>query len=104
MDDDHRVVIANYAKESIMTKKEDEIPYALLTEVMGRWKADVLESFLRAEEIDVVLIQETVSDLFTSTFSPVKIFVPKANFERALGLLNTFNESEEETGDAEDGE
>lgn len=87
-----------------MTKEDHPMEYALLTEVMGRWKADVLESYLRAEEIDVVLIQETVSDLFTTTFSPVKIFVPKASFERARGLLNTFNESEEETGDTQDGE
>lgn len=87
-----------------MTKQDAGMQYALLTEVVGRWKADVLESFLKAEEIDVVLIQETVSDLFTSTFAPVKIFVPKASFERALGLLNTFNESEEETGGADDGE
>lgn len=87
-----------------MTKQDPEMQYALLTEVMGRWKADVLESFLKAEEIDVVLIQETVSDLFTSTFSPVKIFVPKDSFERARSLLNTFNESEEETGESEDGE
>jgi len=31
----------------------DQIQYAMLTEVLGRWKADILESFLRSEEIDV---------------------------------------------------
>jgi hypothetical protein len=34
----------------------DQMQYAMLTEVLGRWKADILESFLRSEEIDVVLI------------------------------------------------
>ena len=53
-----------------------EMQYALLTEVLGRWKADIIESYLITEEIDVVLIQGTVSDLFTTSFAPVKIFVP----------------------------
>ena len=81
-----------------------EMQYALLTEVIGRWKADILESFLIAEEIDVVLIQGTVSDLFTTPFAPVKIFVPKTSLQRARSLLKTFNEAQETTGEAEDGE
>jgi cyclophilin family peptidyl-prolyl cis-trans isomerase len=70
--------------------------FALLTEVVGRWKADVIESFLIAEEIDVVLIQGTVSDLFTTSFAPVKIYVPKANINRARNLLKRFNETQDE--------
>ena len=84
-----------------------EMRYALLTEVIGRWKADILESFLIAEEIDVVLIPGNVSDLFASAFAPVKIFVPKASLQRARHLLETFNdpeEDQEDTGEAEDGE
>ena len=81
-----------------------QMQYALLTEVLGRWKADIIESYLIAEEIDVVLIQGTVSDLFTTSFAPVKIFVPKASLQRARNLLKTFNETEENTGEAEDGE
>ncbi len=34
----------------------EEMQYAMLAEVMGRWKADIIESYLRSEEIDVVLI------------------------------------------------
>jgi hypothetical protein len=103
--------LAIVVEEPIMTNpdpfsKENmpQMPYTLLTEVVGRWKADVIESFLQAEEIDVVLIQETVSDLFTSTFAPVKIFVPNASLERAHSLLSAFNDSDEETGETEDGE
>jgi hypothetical protein len=81
-----------------------EMQYALLTEVIGRWKADILESFLVAEEIDVVLIPGNVSDLFASTFAPVKIFVPKASLQRARHLLDTFNETQGDEGEVEDGE
>lgn len=72
----------------------NEMKYALLTEVVGRWKADILENFLKTEDIDVVIVQETLTDLFTSTFSPVKIYVPKADIERAHELLKTFEETE----------
>ena len=87
-------------------KKEDlhQMQYALLTEVMGRWKADILESFLKSEEIDAVLIQQDVADLFTTSFAPVKIFVPKASFQRALNLLKTFEDTQDDGGKAEDGE
>lgn len=82
-----------------------QMQYALLTEVLGRWKADIIESFLKAEEIDVVLIQGTVADLFTTSFAPVKIFVPKENLQRARNLLKTIEDAEENnTGETEDGE
>ena len=41
----------------------NEMKYALLTEVVGRWKADILENFLKTEDIDVVIVQETLTDL-----------------------------------------
>ena len=78
-------------------EKLHQMQYALLTEVIGRWKADVIESFLITEEIDVVLIQGTVSDLFTTSFAPVKIYVPKASIQRARNLLKTFNEAQDES-------
>jgi hypothetical protein len=77
-------------------EKLHQMQYALLTEVIGRWKADVIESFLIAEEIDVVLVQGTVSDLFTPSFSPVKIYVPKESIKRARNLLSAFNEAQDE--------
>ena len=83
----------NYSNE----EKLHQMQYALLTEVIGRWKADVIESFLIAEEIDVVIVQGTVSDLFTPSFSPVKIYVPKASIQRARNLLKTFNEAQDES-------
>ena len=67
--------------------------YALLTEVLGRWKADILESLLRSEEIDVVLIQDSVAGSTQQTsFTPVKVYVPRASLKRARELLKSFEE------------
>ena len=71
----------------------DQLQYALLTEVFGRWKADVLENFLRSEEIDVVLVAESVAGSTQQTsFTPVKVYVPKAALKRARELLKSFDE------------
>ena len=70
--------VFNMEKHNRLTEENrHQMQYAMLTEVLGRWKADIIESFLIAQEIDVVLIQETVSDLFTTSFSPVKILFQK---------------------------
>ena len=71
----------------------DQDNYALLTEVLGRWKADILESYLRSEEIDVVLMQESVAGSTQQTsFAPVKVYVPKASLKRARELLKLFED------------
>jgi hypothetical protein len=75
----------------------DQMKYALLDEVLGRWMADVIENFLKSEGIDVVLIEGTVSDLFTPSFAAVKIYVPKEDVQRARELLEQFNETHEES-------
>ncbi len=76
----------------------DEMQYTLLTEVLGRWKADIIENFLRAEEIDVVLVEEAVSHItHITTFAPVKIYVPKESLKRAHNLLKAFDEAEDNT-------
>ena len=79
-----------------------QMQYAMLTEVAGRWKADIVENFLRAEQIDVVLIQEAVSRFtHTTSFTPVKIYVPKASIMRARKLWKTFNEAQDESKESE---
>lgn len=76
----------------------DQLRYTLLTEVLGRWKADIIENLLRTEEVDAVLIQEGVShSTQQTTFTPVKIYVPKESLKRAGNLLNSFNEAEDDT-------
>ena len=71
----------------------DQMQYAILTEVLGRWKADILESFLRSQEIDVVLIQDSVAGSTQQTsFTPVKVYVPRASLKMARELLKSFEE------------
>jgi hypothetical protein len=75
-----------------------EMLYALLTEVTGRWKADIIENYLKSEEIDVVLVQEAISHVTHITaFAPVKIYVPRANIPRARNLLKIFNEDQDQS-------
>jgi hypothetical protein len=71
----------------------DQMRYAMLTEVLGRWKADIIESYLRSEEIDVILIQDSVAASTQQTsFTPVKVYVPTASLQRARELLKSFEE------------
>lgn len=75
----------------------DEMLYTKLTEVVGRWKADVLESYLKSEGIDAVLFQDTVSQVtLTSAFAPVQVYVPKASINQAHQLLKDFNDNQDE--------
>lgn len=78
-----------------MRYREDEIhgiQYALLTEVLGRGKADVLESYLKFEGIDAVLVQEAISRVTHPTsFALVKIMMPRASIARARELLRNFH-------------
>lgn len=69
----------------------DNLKYALLVEVVGRWEADIIENFLKAEGVDVVLVQDSVSDLFTPTFAPVRIYVAKEHLPVAKDLLKAYN-------------
>ena len=71
----------------------DEMKYAQLTEVLGRWKAEIVESFLKSEGVDVVLIQDSIShSAYTTSFAPVQIFVPKESLEQARELVKDFDD------------
>ena len=71
--------------------------YTKLTEVIGRWQADILESYLQSEGIDVVIFQDTMSYVtLTPAFAEVQIYVPKASIKQARELLNKFNEEPED--------
>jgi hypothetical protein len=72
----------------------DQTQYARLTEMPGRWKADILESFLRSEQLDLVLIQDSVAGTPQRTsFAPVKIFVLKASLQGGRRSLHSFDEN-----------
>lgn len=71
--------------------------YTKLTDVIGRWQADILESYLKSEGIDVVLFQDSMSHITTTpVFAEVQIYVPKASIQHARNLLKKFNETSED--------
>ena len=71
--------------------------YTKLTDIIGRWQADILESYLKSEGIDTVLFQDTMSQVSTTpVFAEVQVYVPTASIKRARELLKAFNETEEE--------
>ena len=71
--------------------------YTKLTDIIGRWQADILESYLKSEGIDTVLFQDTMSQVTTTpVFAEVQVYVPTASIKRARELLKAFNETEEE--------
>ncbi len=81
----------------------DEMKYALLTEVLGQWKAEIIESFMKSEGINVVLIQDSLSQsAYANPFAPVQIFVPKEGMQKARELLKTFEDSLGDEVDSEE--
>ena len=74
----------------------DELKWAKLTEVYGRMDADLIESYLKANDIDVELFQEAVGHTIYPTtidgLAKVQIFVQKENLEEARKMIEGFNE------------
>ena len=74
----------------------DELKWAKLTEVYGRMDADLIESYLKANGIDVELFQEAVGHTIYPTtidgLAKVQIFVQKENLEEARKMIERFNE------------
>jgi hypothetical protein len=74
----------------------DELKWAKLTEVFGRMDADLIESYLKANDIDVELFQEAVGHhIYPTTMdglAKVQIFVAKENLEEARKLIERFND------------
>ena len=71
----------------------DKLKYEKIAEANSRAEAEVIESFLKAEEIDVELIEESISH--SSYILPralVEIFVPKEKAKQALELLKPFDD------------
>ena len=81
----------------------NEMKFTQLVEVLGRWKAEIIEGLLKNEGIDVVLIQDSISNsTYANPFAPVQIFVPKENLPRASEILESFEEAEDKIEDEEE--
>jgi len=79
--------------------------YQLIGMVNGRWKADLIESFLKAEGIDVQLIQDAMTHYMNrSAFDPVQVYVVNNQVSEALELLESFEEFQPEEDSDDDEE
>jgi len=76
----------------------NEMKYQLLIEVGGRLEADLLESYLEANGIDVELFQESVGQhiypVTVDGLGRVQVFVPGNNIVEARTLLGRFSPPE----------
>jgi hypothetical protein len=74
----------------------DQIKYEKIVEVVGRLEADVIESFLEAEGIDVELIQESIGHssyaVAVDGLGRVQVFVPKDKAEEAREWLKVYRD------------
>ena len=74
----------------------DTMKWERLTEVQGRLEAELIESFLEANGVDVELVQESVGHsafpVMVDGLGRVQIFVPKAKVQEGRELLKDFNE------------
>jgi hypothetical protein len=74
----------------------DTMKWEKLTEVQGRLEAELIESYLEANDVDVELIQESVGHsafpVMVDGLGRVQIFVPKEKMSEARELLKDFDE------------
>ena len=74
----------------------DSMKWEKLTEVQGRLEAELIESFLEANDVDVELVQESVGHsafpVVIDGLGRVQIFVSKMKLHEARELLKEFTE------------
>lgn len=74
----------------------DQLTYEKLAEVFGRLEAEMIESLLEAEGIDVELVQEsvghTIYPVTVDGLGRVQIFVPKDKVHEAREWLKIYQE------------
>jgi len=78
----------------------DQLTYEKLAEVNGRWEAEMIESLLEAEGIDVELVQESIGHTSFSVtvdgLGRVQIFVPKTKVHEAREWLKAYQDGIQE--------
>jgi hypothetical protein len=72
----------------------DTMKWERLIEIQGRLEAELIESYLEANGVDVELIQESVGHsafpVMVDGLGRVQIFIPKEKAQEAHELLNEF--------------
>ena len=78
----------------------DELKYENIVEVNGRLEAEMIESLLEAEGIDVELVQESIGHssyaVTVDGLGRVQIFVPKDKVNEAREWLKAYKHGIEE--------
>lgn len=78
----------------------DQLTYENIVEVSGRLEAEMIESYLEAQGIDVELIQESIGhSIYPVTvdgLGRVQIFVPKVKVIEACEWLKVYQEGIQE--------
>ena len=75
----------------------DQLTYEKLTEVFGHLEAEMIESLLEAEGIDVELIQASIEhSSFVTMMGRVQIFVPKDKVHEAREWLKIYRDGIQE--------
>jgi len=83
----------------------DEMKYLKITEVFGRMEADLVESYLEANGVDVELVQDSIERTsYVTMMGRVQVFVPIDKAEEARELLKAYREELIEEPDEEDEE
>ena len=81
----------------------DELKYEKVGEANSRAEAEIIESFLEAEGIDVELVEESIShSAYAVATARVEIFVPKEKAKKALKLLKPFDDIQPEEEDEDE--
>ena len=81
----------------------DNLKYEKIGEANNRAEADVIESFLKAEGIDVEFIEESIAhSAYAFSTARIDIYVPKKMAAQAHKLLKPFNDIEPEKEDEEE--
>ena len=74
----------------------DTMKWERLIEVQGRLEAELIESYLEANGVDVELVQESVGHsafpVMVDGLGRVQIFIPKEKAREASELLRQYNE------------
>jgi hypothetical protein len=74
----------------------DTMKWERLIEVQGRLEAELIESYLEANGVDVELIQESVGHsafpVMIDGLGRVQIFIPKEKSQEARDLLKEYDE------------
>ena len=73
----------------------DTMKWEILIEVQGRLEAELIESYLEANGVDVELFQESVGHsafpVMVDGLGRVQIFIPKEKSQEARELLKEFS-------------